>query len=140
MTGFRRAGAPSNTKITPSSRSKFLLTCARKLSKRAAFIPPTAAEENTSPLISDIAMVTVKPSLSLPRSTVTSGSPNVVAAFVNKHKVAHYGMVHKPGCVIYLLDQHIRSVSVKRKGPYQFHSKQHPVQCPCHLAVMDLGF
>ena len=63
---------------------------------------------------------------------MTSGSPNVVAAFVNKHKVAHYGMVHKPGCVIYLLDQHIRSVSVSRKGPYQFHSK--------HLQSWILGF
>ena len=63
MTGFRWAGAPSNTKITPSSGSRFLLTCVRKLSKRTAFIPPTAAEENTSPLIGDIAMVTVKPSL-----------------------------------------------------------------------------
>ena len=44
MTGFRWAGALSYTKIT-SSGSRFVLACARKLSKRAAFIPPTAAEE-----------------------------------------------------------------------------------------------
>ena len=36
-------------------------------------------------------------SLSLPHSTVASGRPDVVAAFVDKHTVAHYGMVHKPG-------------------------------------------
>ena len=45
--GFRWAGPPSFTKITPSSGSKFVLACARKLSKRAAFIPPTASEEDT---------------------------------------------------------------------------------------------
>ena len=35
----------------------------------------------------------------LPRFTVASGRPDVVAAFVDKHTVAHYGMVHKPGGV-----------------------------------------
>ena len=60
MGGFRWAGAPSYTKITDSLGSRFDLACARKSSKRAAFISSTAAEEKTSPLIGDIAMVTVK--------------------------------------------------------------------------------
>ena len=135
MTRFQWAGTPSYAKITSSLISRLVLACARKLSKCAEFIPPTAAEENTSPLIGDIFMVTVKfitrwpplRPLCLPRSTVTSGRPNVVAAFVDKHTVAYYGMVHKPGSVIDSLVQHIRSVSVSRKGPCQFHSKQHPV-------------
>ncbi|XP_074631814.1 uncharacterized protein LOC141890281 isoform X1 [Acropora palmata] len=49
--GFRWAGAPSYTKITDSSGSRFVLACVRKLSKRAAFSPSTKAEENTSSLI-----------------------------------------------------------------------------------------
>ena len=88
--GFRWAGPPSYTKITPSSGSKFVLACARKLSKRAAFIPPTASEEDTCESIDEryyhghsqvSSHLTVCP-LSLPRSTVTSGRPNVVAPFV----------------------------------------------------------
>ena len=43
-------------------RIHFVLACA-KLSRHAAFIPLTTAEENTSPLIGDIAMFTVEPSL-----------------------------------------------------------------------------
>lgn len=68
-------------------------------------------------------------SLSLPSSTVTSGRPNVVAAFVNDHSESLYGMVHQPGRIIDPLIQHIRSVSVSSDVPRncQFHSKQHPV-------------
>ena len=65
--------------------------------------------------------------LSLPRSTVTSGRPDVVAAFVYKHTVSHFGIVHKPCRVIDSLVEHIRSVSVSRERPCQFYSKQHPV-------------
>ena len=65
-------------------------------------------------------------SLSLPRSTVTSGRSDVVAAFVYKQTVSHYGIVHKQCRVIDSLVQHIRSVSISREGPCQFHSKQHP--------------
>ena len=135
--GFRWAVAPSYTKITDSSGSRFVLACVRKLSKRAAFIPPTKAEENTSPLIGDIAIVSQVSSslaanlaigsLSLPRSTMTSSCPDVVAAFVYEHTMSHYAIVHKPCRVIDSLVQHIRSVSVNREGPSQFHSKQHPV-------------
>ena len=64
-------------------------------------------------------------SLSLPRSIMTSGRPDVVAAFVYQHTVSHYGIVHKPCRVIDSLVQHIRSLSVSRNGPCQFHSKQH---------------
>ena len=39
-------------------------------------------------------------SLSLPRSTMTSGRPDVVAAFAYEHTVSHYGIVHKPCRVI----------------------------------------
>ena len=42
-----------------SSGSRFVLACVRKLWKRAAFICPTKAEENTSPLIGDIDIVIV---------------------------------------------------------------------------------
>lgn len=63
------------------------------------------------------------------RSTVPSGRPDVVAAFDDKHTVAHYGMDPKPSGVIDSLVQHIKSVSVIRKGPRKFHG-----------AVMDLGF
>ena len=66
-------------------------------------------------------------SLSLPHSTVASGRPDVVAAFVDKHTVAHYGMVHKPGGVIHSLVHHIRSVSVRKEGPCKFHSEKQPV-------------
>ena len=66
-------------------------------------------------------------SLSLPSSTMTSGRPDVVTAFVYEHTMSHYGIVHKPCRVIDFLVQHIRSVSVNREGPCQFHSKQHPV-------------
>ena len=66
-------------------------------------------------------------SLSLPSFTMTSGRPDVVTAFVYEHTVSHYGIVHKPCRVIDSLVQHIRSVSVSREGPCQFHSKQHPV-------------
>ena len=72
------------------------------------------------------AHLTVRP-LSLPRSTVAFGRPDVVAAFVDKHAVAHYGMVHKPGGVIHSLVHHIRSVSVRGEGPRTFHSGKHPV-------------
>ena len=41
-----------------SSISRFVLPCTRKLS--LAFIPPTVAEENKSPLIGGIFMITVK--------------------------------------------------------------------------------
>ena len=44
-------------------------------------------------------------------------------------------MVHKPGCVIGSLVQHIKSGSISREGPGQFHSNQHPVQCPRDSAV-----
>ena len=129
--GFRWAGAPSYTKITESSGSRFVLACVRKLSKRAAFIPPTKAKENTSPLIGDIAhchsQVSSSLAANLPRPTMTSGRPDVVAAFVYEHTVSYYGIVHKPCRVIDSLVQHIRSVSVSREGPCQFHSKQHPV-------------
>ena len=131
----------------PSSGSRFVLACARKLSKRAAFIPPTASEEDTCESInerychghrqvsSSLAVhLTVRP-LSLPRSTVTSGRPNVVAAFVRTNTEVPYGMVHKPGCVIGSLVQHIKSGSISREGPGQFHSNQHPVQCPRDSAV-----
>ena len=60
MTRFQWAGTPSYAKITSSLISRLVLACVRKLSKCAEFIPPTAAEENTSPLIGDIFMVTVK--------------------------------------------------------------------------------
>ena len=60
MLGFLWAGALSQTKITDSSGSKFVLACARKLLKRSAFIPPTAADENTSPFMGEIAIVTVR--------------------------------------------------------------------------------
>ena len=60
MTRFQWAGTPSYAKITSSLISRLVLACARKLSKCAEFILPTAAEENTSPLIGDIFMVTVK--------------------------------------------------------------------------------
>ena len=60
MARFQWAGTPSYAKITSSLISRLVLACARKLSKCAEFIPPTAAEENTSPLIGDIFMVTVK--------------------------------------------------------------------------------
>ena len=60
MTRFQWAGTPSYAKITSSLISRLVLACARKLSKCAEFIPPTAAEENTSPLIGDIFVVTVK--------------------------------------------------------------------------------
>ena len=60
MTRFQWAGTPSYAKITSSLISRLVLACARKLSKCAEFIPPTAAEENTSPLIGDIFMFTVK--------------------------------------------------------------------------------
>ena len=33
--------------------------------------------------------------LSLPRFTITSGRPDVVAAFIYKHTVSHYGIVHQ---------------------------------------------
>ena len=66
-------------------------------------------------------------SLSLPHSTVASGRPDVVAAFVDKHTVAHYGMVHKPGGVIHSLVHHISSVSVRKEGPCKFHSEKQPV-------------
>ena len=68
------------------------------------------------------AHLTVRP-LSLPRSTMASGRPDVVAAFVDQHTVTHYGMVHKPGGVIHSLVCHIRSVSVRREGPCKFHSR-----------------
>ena len=58
--GFLWAGAPSYTKVTDSSGSRFVLASVRKLSKHAAFIPQTKSEENASPLIADIAIVTVK--------------------------------------------------------------------------------
>ena len=80
-----------------------------------------------SQVSSSLAANLVIGSLSLPRSTVTSGRPDVVAAFVYKHTVSHYGIVHKPCRVIDSLVQHIRSVSVSREGPCQFYSKQHPV-------------
>ena len=139
--GFRWAGPPSYTKITPSSGSKFVLACARKLSKRAAFIPATASEEDTCESIDEryyhghsqvSSHLTVCP-LSLPRSTVTSGRPNVVAPFVRTNTGALYGMVHKPGCVIGSLVQHIKSGSISREGPCQLYSNQHPVQCPCEF-------
>ena len=66
-------------------------------------------------------------SLSLPRPSMTSGRPDVVGAFVYEHTVSHYGIVHKPCRIIDSLVQHIRSVSVCREGPCQFHSKEHPV-------------
>lgn len=123
--GFRWACPPSYTKITPSSGSKFVLACARKLSKRAAFIPATASEEDTCESIDEryyhghspvSSHLTVCP-LSLPRSTVTSGRPNFVAPFVRTNTGALYGMVHKPGCVIGSLVQHIKSGSISREGP-----------------------
>ena len=76
MTGFRWAGAPSYTKITSSSGSRFVLACARKLSKRAALILLRAAEENTSPLIGEIAIVIVK---FRPRR-ILDGTPSLPAA------------------------------------------------------------
>ena len=116
----------------PSSGSRFVLACARKLSKRAAFIPPTASEEDTCESInerychghrqvsSSLAVhLTVRP-LSLPRSTVTSGRPNVVAAFVRTNTEMPYGMVHKPGCVIGSLVQHIKSGSISREDLASF--------------------
>ena len=118
LTRFRWAGAPSYTKITSFSRSRFVLVCAKKLSERAAFFPPTASEENTSPSIGGIALFTVK---FRPHRT------DVVAAFVDKHAVAHYGMVPKPSGVIDSLVHHIKPVSVSREGPYKFHSDEHPV-------------
>ena len=72
------------------------------------------------------AHLTVRP-LSLPRSTVAFGRSDVVAAFVDKHAVAHYGMVHKPGGVIHSLVHHIRSVSDRKERPCKFHSEKHPV-------------
>ena len=42
---------------------------------------------------------------------MTAGRPNIVAAFVDKHTVADYGVVHKPVRVIDSLVQHVRSVS-----------------------------
>ena len=63
----------------------------------------------------------------LSRSTMTSGRPDDVAAFVYEHTVLQYGIVHKRCRVMDFLVQHIRSVSVRREGPYQFHSKQNPV-------------
>ena len=126
MTGFRWAGAPSYTKITSSSG--LVLACARKLSKREAFNPPRAAEENTSPLIGKIAIVTVKFRPRWPDTWRYALSPcRALPAFVDKHTVAHYGMVHKPGGVIHSLVRHIRSVSVRREGPCKFHSEKHPV-------------
>ena len=47
---------------------------------------------------------------------MTSGLPNIVAAFVDKHTVADQGVVHKPGRVIDSLVQHVRSVSVRKGG------------------------
>ena len=76
MTGFRMAGAPSYTKITSSSGSRFVLACARKLSKRAALILLRAAEENTSLLIGEIAIVIVK---FRPRR-ILDGTPSLPAA------------------------------------------------------------
>ena len=76
MTGFRWAGAPSYTKITSSSGSRFVLACARKLSKRAALILLRAAEENTSLLIGEIAIVIVK---FRPRR-ILDGTPSLPAA------------------------------------------------------------
>ena len=72
------------------------------------------------------AHLTVRP-LSLPRSTVAFGRPDVVAAFVDKNAVAHYGMVHKPGGVIHSLVHHIRSASNRKERPCKFHSEKHPV-------------
>ena len=57
------------------------------------------------------AHLTVRP-MSLPRFTLASGRPDVVAAFFDKHTVAHYGMVHKPSGVIHALVQHIQGKSV----------------------------
>ena len=65
--------------------------------------------------------------LSLPRPAVTSGRPNIVPEFVDKHTVVDYGVVHKPVGVIDSLVHHVRSVSVSREGSDQFHSENHPV-------------
>ena len=54
--------------------------------------------------------------LFLPCSTMTSRRRDVVAAFVYDHTMLHYGIVHKPCCVVDSLVQHIRSVSVSRGG------------------------
>ena len=129
----------------PSSGSRFFLACARKLSKGAAFIPPTASEEDTCESInerychghrqvsSSLAVhLTVRP-LSLPRSTVNSGRPNVVAAFVRTNTEMPYGMVHKPGCVIGSLVQHIKSGSISREDLASFTLIS--IQCPCDSAV-----
>lgn len=61
--------------------------------------------------------------LTLPRPPVISGSPDVVAALIDKTTVAHNGMVHWPVSIFLPSLQNITSVSVCWDGPNQFTTR-----------------
>ena len=86
--GFRWAGAPSYTKITDSSGSRFVLACVTRTRELAAFRQESGGKHKSidrryyhchSQVSSSLAANLAIGSLSLPRSTITYASPDVVA-------------------------------------------------------------